>query len=643
MNLKKLKYCILICVASGLFLLPACNDDFMQQDPKVELAEGSFLKNEGDLPYYLNQLYNLYIIGHGTAWSDNTRQPLNVQGSPIIYNDVITDNLVLHGNASGRLNETFRTPSSGGGWDWTSLRLVNYFLRNYQLAAGSVSNPALLNKWAAEAYFFKAWDYYQKVLLFGEVPWYTFDLNTESPELYAPRTSRAVLMDSVLWSINYAVEHIQDNANPIGRINRDMANFLKARITLFEGTFRKYQTNLGLQGTANKWLEECVAACEAILATNRYQLYSAGTDPYWRLFTFKETPAADGNTEAILARIYDGQRQGHATYRYRDQNATRYSLGATRGLIDEYLCEDGRPIYIGGTEGNYVENPHFEGYDGLWTELNNRDPRLRQSIARPGEFTTIAAVGSGVMDQAVTGIIYPQIANTARPTTVTGYQVCKHWMNDKAEYDAVTNGRQTAVEFRLGELLLMLAEAKAELGTITDEDLDRTVNALRKRAGYNFVTYPDARLSLQNIPSDPRLDKIYAEKLDYSVSPILREIRRERRVELFMEGRRYEDLIRWKAGKLMTVPLRGMKFTEEKQKLYNGTNTGKPITAATARLGTEVWADSEGFLIAYPNDSRVIQGVLPWSDFRYFHPINLEQLTINRNLTQANGWDDIER
>ena len=99
--------------------------------------------------------------------------------------------------------------------------------------------------------------------------------------------------------------------------------------------------------------------------------------------------------------------------------------------------------------------------------------------------------------------------------------------------------------FRHGELLLIYAEAKAELGEITNDDLDITVNALRERAGFNFTKYPNAKLTLTNIPADPRLDAIYTKYLDYSVTPIIREIRRERRVETMMEGMRYEDLMRW--------------------------------------------------------------------------------------------------
>ncbi|MFV0268670.1 MAG: RagB/SusD family nutrient uptake outer membrane protein [Draconibacterium sp.] len=655
--MKKLKYYIVAFCLTGGILLSSCNDDFLQQDPIQELAEGSFLKNEGDLPLFLNQVYDDYIVGHQNSWAVSRVAPFyDVLGSPIMFKDLFSDNMVKTGNSSSRLNESYIVPQSGAneGWSWSSLRKINYFLRNYRMAEGSVTSADELNKWVAEAYFFKAWDYYNKVVIFGEVPWYVTDLNVDSEELYAPRTPRSELMDSVLWSINFAVDHLQEGSRPDGRINKNMANFLKARICLFEGTFRKYHTELGLESSANKFLQECVAACEEIIASGHYELYNAGTDSYWKMFSFQKTPATDGNTEAILARVYDGDKLGHATQRYFDQNnggaGGRYSKGATRGLIDEYLCIDGRPIYTGGSEGNYVKNPHFQGYDGLWTELENRDPRLRQTVARPGEFQTISPAGVGDMNIEKYGINYPAIAyNYARAngSTVTGYLFCKHWVCDFDEYNAVTNGTQTAVMFRYGEVLLMLAEAKAELGTFTQEDADRTINKLRERAGFDFNTYPNSKLNVSNLPDDPRLDRIYAEKLAYPVSPLIREIRRERRVEMVLEGQRYEDLMRWKAGKLMTVPLRGMKFTSEKQAMYDGSHeaatTPATWTAKKATIGKEVWVDGDGFLIAYPRDSRISDGTLPWSDKRYYWPIPFDQLTLNKNLTQSPGWEDIER
>ncbi|MDR0745544.1 MAG: RagB/SusD family nutrient uptake outer membrane protein [Mediterranea sp.] len=661
--MKTFRTIIALSAATIAVALTGCNDAFMQQDPTQQMAEGVFLKNEGDLPLYLNQFYSKYAEGMQSGYAESatiSNAPFGeaIRMPRLIGWDKMTDNALLNGTqlsanntgvADPRLNGTFVVPQTGvtTGWDWTSMRSLNYFLRNYTQAArdGDVSK---LDKYKAEALFFKAWDYYNKVLIFGEVPWFSSDLNVDSPELFAPRTTRTVLMDSVLNIINFAVDHLPEGTAPDGRINKDMANFLKMRICLFEGTFRKYHSNLNLPD-ANKFLTECVTAAQAIIATGHYELYTgAGEKSYHKMFTFLKTPQTDGNTEAILARTYDGANVGNATFRYFDQNQTKKygCFGASKGMLDEYLCIDGKTI----------ENSElFEGYDGLWTELNNRDPRLTQTVCRPGEYWSIwrnSGATKGVIDAKVHGITFPLIG-IFNASTVGGYRVIKHWVGDIAEYEATTKGTQTGVEFRYGEVLLSLAEAKAELGTITQDDIDLTINNLRMRAGYNIIAYPGSRLTIGSEPADARLDKIYADYVGYTPSPLIREIRRERRVEMAWEGLRYMDLIRWKAGKLMTVPLRGMKMTLEKQNIYKEKRELNPdkkdhsdeivIPASYVAIkDKDYFLDTEGFIICYPKDPNVSNGVLPWSDKRYYWPIPKQEIELNDNLTQSsydgNSW-----
>jgi hypothetical protein len=647
-------------------ILTSCNDDFMQQDPFNSLAEGSFLKSEGDLPLYLNQLYNVYAQGHQTGNAYDYTPPFYItRGSQLMYGDLLTDNAVgftgPDGNLANRLQGTWQAPSSATtaltstdntGWRWGNLRTINYFLNHYRDVEGS--SPEALNKWVAEAYFFKAWDYYWKIVALGEVPWLEKDLNINSPELFGPRTSRTVLADSILNCLNFAAQHIAlpEGSSADGRVNRAMVNFLKARFCLFEGTFRKYHTELNLQATADKFLNECVTACNAIISSGKYQLYDVpsevGNDPYWHLF--KLNGMTGGNhKEAILARVYDGEKLGHGTSRYFNMNrgnaSGRYCKGATKDFIDEYLCIDGLPI---------TSSTQFKGYDGDdWRELDNRDPRLRQTVVKPGEYITIFNRDDhgGAIDKALQGLKYPEItyncptANqvaTAGPS-VTGYLIIKHWTNEQIDNQSSTSGSQTAQIFRYAEVLLMYAEAKAELNTITNEDLELTVNALRKRAGFNFTTYPNSRLTLQNIPQDNRIDNLYQQYAGYVPSPILREIRRERRVEMAMEGLRREDLVRWKAGKFIEKPIRGMKFTDEKQKLYDGTNTDKTKSAPKAILNADVFVDSEGFIIGYPKSPNVTGGVVKWDDKYYYNPIPLQELELNKELVQNPGWQDIKR
>lgn len=631
-NLKK--YILVLGIAS--VLLPGCNDDFMERYPQDQLTDESFWKTETDIKLMLNSLYPLYIIGHQSGWAQDKSPALNVTGSPLMYGDVYSDNCVKTGNEFRSMAGELIVPTGAtaeSGWYWWNLRKVNFFLNRYDRADISQEKK---NAYAAEAYFFKAWDYYRKVVLFGDVPWITRDLNVDSEELYAARTPRAEVMDSVLMCINKAIEWLPTKENQESeRLNKDQANFLKARICLFEGTFRKYHTELGLQESANKWLEEAVKACEALLG--KYSLYKDGEKTYWKMFTATDV---SGNPEVILARNYLENKVGHAAQRYFNQNHdNRQSMGATRGLVDEYLCIDGRPIYIGGSENSYEKNPNFVGY-GKWTELENRDPRLTQTICRPGEYVTIYK--GGVLDIEKNGITYPGLSYSDRGSTVTGYRVIKHWMGDMVEENRTLNGIQAAIEFRYAELLLNYAEAKYELnGTLSQADVDLTINALRERAGFDFSKYPTAKLTVGQEPADPRLNKIYAEKLDYAVSPLLREIRRERRVELAIENHRYEDLMRWKAGNLLTVPFRGMNFLAV-QDLYDGSHTANPETAVKVELGKTVFADEDGFVICYPKSpyQNTVKGTLPWEDYRYYWPIPKEELVMNPNLVQNKGWED---
>jgi hypothetical protein len=637
----------------------------MQQAPIDQMADGTFFTKEADLPLYLDGLYRYYVYGHGIGGTNSSAHDkgfLAVKaGSQIIFGDAFSDNTVYAGaSPDTKLQGTYDTPSSASSdfnapWNWKKLRKVNYFLNHYK----ETGDPEKLKKYAAEAYFFKAWDYYLKLLALGEVPWLDKELNTESEEMYSPRMPRAELVGKILECFDFAIENLAENEISSGRINKDMARFLKARFCLFEATFRKYHKLGGLDYEG--LFRQSRDAAKAIIDKGKYELYRHPTarDSYWRLFVQKGTPETESNQETILARVYDGVKLGHDNPRYWGfNNHTRYCMGATVAMLEDYLCEDGRPVYIGGAPGHYEKNPLFKGYDGMWEELDNRDPRLRQTVCKPGEYATVFDYPNGTYGLETTGIIYPTVTYTTGGgspvkmynSTVTGYRFIKHWMPEKANWEANANGVQTAHMFRYGELLLIYAEARAELGEITNEDLDLTVNALRIRAGYDFAKYPNARLTLSNIPNDPRLDAIYAEKLDYSLPPILREIRRERRVEMMLEGMRYEDLIRWKAGRLFTVPARGMKMTTEKIALYdNRIDKLNPVTGIKetavpkVQIGNDVIVDAEGFIIPYPTSPTVVNGIHPWDDKRYFYPIPLNEMLLNPKLTQNPGWKDINR
>lgn len=649
--------------------LPACNDSFLDRAPKDKLAGDAFWSDEETMKLYVNAMYNEYIWGHD---QDPSRPPFGTR-SGLVYTDSYSDNAICsrYNNITTWFTDKYTVPTSvsstgaTSGWYWYSMRRINYFLTNYEKASNTPET--VRQRYAGEVLFFKAWDYYRRVQIYGDVPWYDTDLNTGSPELYKARDKREVVMGKVLECIDQAIAWLPEPSGStpaVGRINKDMANHLKSRICLYEGTYRKYHTELGLESTAKTWLEECVKAAQAVVdSKQKYALYNNGDeDTYFKLFAFKGSEVT-GVKEAILAKEYNSElgKTNDLTRYYFDNR--HMGIAAQKSLVDEYLCADGRPIYSAGSPGSFTPNPLFEGF-GKWTELNNRDPRMTQTIMRPGEYISVFDKTTNTYEPAKKGIEFPCLAISSAGNETSGYRFVKHFLPDGKTID-VSTGTQGAIEFRYAETLLNLIEAKAELAdlggaAVTQDDLDLTVNALRQRAGYDFATYPTAKLLVNDNFDDPRLDGIYQDKLGYKLPFLIREIRRERRVEMVLEAQRYWDLMRWKAGPLLTVPMRGILFNDELKSLYDGTHStlatgvvnsdGYKEWAPKAVDGTSVFTDSEGFLILHAQSTGlpVVQttplittGVAYWNDASsYYFPIPLSETVFpGTECKQTTGWE----
>ncbi len=601
MNIKYLLVGILLVFMMG------CNDDFMERYPLDELSDQNFWRSESDLELCCNSFYDDYVRGHGTKWANTTRQPYGYQDSWLCYGDLHSDNGVTKNyayvkNINGKYIEP--TAAGSGGWTWSNVRALNYFLVNYK--RGDIED-AKRNVYAGEIMMFKAWEYFEKVKAFGEVPWYTEPLETNSEGLYAPRTPRAELMDSILMCIDKAIAWLPEKGvEKPSRLNKDMALHLKARICLYEGTFRKYHTELSMSG--DKFLREAAEACEQLM-NGSYAIWSTGdpTTDYHSLFVQDDYSS---NPEILLWKEYAADILGHATLRYYNFNLRMYA-SCSKSMVEAYLCEDGLPISISSL---------YKGDDSIQSEFMNRDPRLRQTIAHPGEYifdpsnTGLTQMGKGYNNAM------PNIPGTHSWPTATGYRAIKYWKNDQEEMDRVYNGIMPAPIFRYAEVLLNYAEVKAELGECDQAILNQTVNLIRDR-----VEMP--HLTIGSIPDDSDYDSQYATYCGYVPSPLLREIRRERRVELGWENFRWDDLLRWKAGKLLLKPeaVLGMKFHQYQ---YPDLEVGK-----------DVQLNADGFIEPYQltlPDGRAFE-----EPKQYYFPIPLEDLVMNKNLKQNPGWKDI--
>jgi len=491
-------------------------------------------------------------------------------------NDNASDNMAPN-NRNAFLAGTYVVPANGGGWDWESIRACNFFLKR---TATAELPEAVKQKYNAEIRFFRALFYWQKVVRFGDVPILETDLDEVSPELYAPKNPHKEVMDFVLKDLDYAIANLGDPTSE-NRVHKYAAHALKSRIALWEGTFRKYH---GL-GDEQVYLTAAAAAAEAVINAGLYDVYSTGkpNDDYRNLFIQDDLTK---NKEAILASIYITNIATTGFTRTVSQSGS----GFTKDFVRSYLCTDGLP---------YALSPLYKGEDTPAAEVENRDPRYAQTIATPGFVYTQNPDGSKLL------INQPNIGTSA---TSTGYQPIKGRSSDPALFNANQDNIDRFI-FRYAEVLLNFAEAKAELGQLDQAVVDQTINKLRARVGM-------PNLVIANLVADP--NAIFP-----TLSLPLQEIRRERRVELAGDGFRFNDLLRWKAGKLLENPatITGMKLTPAYKALYPASQVANlPL-------------DANGYIRVYTNINN-----WTWNDRMYLYPLPLDQLTLNTKLTQNPGW-----
>jgi hypothetical protein len=585
-----MKYFKFISIITAVIIIISCSEDFLERYPLDELSPNDFFKNPEQLEIYANRFYILL--------------PAHADYSITFWSEKNSDNLVP-GTFDPRLGGTRSLPTSAaeGGWIWDEIRQANYFLAYCHKAEGI---PADINHYIGEVRFFRAFLYFDKLKIFGDVPWINKPLNTTSEELYTSRISRRIIADSIIADLDFAISNLKtvEKAPPF-RINKEIAMLLKARVCLYEGTWEKCHsgTVFGVNGSDGSDLIQLAAeTANLLMQSNKYSIYKGPSgSEYGSLFNQTDYT---GNPEVMLWKKFD-IGLGIANNVSRSMAGGAGDLGISKSLIDSYLCTDGQPVSV---------SPLFQGRDSLEMEVANRDPRLMQSIFLKGYDQIINAPGT--LNQKYN---LPSIDGAGDARNTTGYAILKGHNPEYSQQVNNLNGTTGSVIFRYAEALLIYAEAKAELQTITQEDLDRSINLIRDRVGM-----PD--LVLSNIVTDPSWDFP-------SLSPVINEVRRERRIELMLEGQRWDDLARWRAHNLITGkrPL-GIK--------YIGTNLegaykdflGNP----NIFVGINLFVDENGFIDPYQRVLPSGYGFDPDRD--YLSPIPSDEITLNDKLTQNPGW-----
>lgn len=591
---SKKYYSKLLSVIILALVISSCD---LTEAPKSTTSLDAVFGSENGLQLYVNSFYEYLPSANDITRGDG----MSDYGST---NSVTAIEFVIPGAVTA---ETFNQ-----GWGWGQLRNINYFLVNN-------NNPEIPQEIRAHyngiARFFRALFYYEKVKQFGDVPWLDEPLDVEDDRLLAERDSRQFVMDKVLEDLNYAIDNIIIfDESSRSQITISVALALKSRIALFEGTFRKYHPNLGLQNTADDWLAESADAALTIMQSGAYILYTgSGINSSYRNLFITDSPNSD---EDILSIVSDeGLGIRHSANWWLTSGTFGIRLNFTRQFINTYLMEDGTP---------FTSQPGFETMSFI-EETQNRDPRLRQTIRTP-DYTRINA---GVVVAAPPTFTYTQ----------TGYQPIK-WVLDDVGIDGGNNNTNSVTIFRYAEVLLNYAEAKAELGTLTQTDWSNTIGYLRERAGItgNIHSLP--------VDVDPYLQQTYFPGIS---DPVLLEIRRERGIELVFEGFRFDDIRRWAAGELMEMPWKGF-YVESANEYIDLSGDGEPnvyfyttpsapenqisgVQYVNVGIDQHILTNSEsGELIWLPNIQRV------WEDKKYLYPVPQVHILRNPNLTQNPGW-----
>ncbi|PZX56770.1 RagB/SusD family nutrient uptake outer membrane protein [Algoriphagus chordae] len=577
-------------------LSTSCNDDFLQRDPHVSITSDQFFRNVQDLETYTNGFYSQMQYSFEDLGSDNIS--LNTGSNEV-------DQVLVGGVSAGNV----------GGWsDWSDLRRINYMLARVDDVVGS---EVEINHFIGIARLFRAWFYIDKVQRYSDVPWYDVDLSdTDEELLYKEKDPREIVVDNIIADLEFAAVNVKDGTDRT-RVTKYAAIALLSRFALYEGTFRKYHPELGLTGSENALLERALSAAEEVISSGAFSVYSTGSvDDYSNLF---KSPNLNGNPEMIWW-VDSDEKLGvgnntHVVYNW------QWSL--SKDLADTYLMGDGTPFT---SQTDFDKKPFVKMFA-------DRDPRMMATIVHPGFKTTEA--GDPVRTSPNFG----------------GYLQVKYYPNESERKGWNLNYTDLPV-IRYAEVLLNLAEAKAELGTLNQGDLDRTVNVLRSRVGM-----PALQLG---IIADPYLGAQYPA---ISGNGTLLELRRERRVELACEGFRYSDMMRWAAGDNFNLGQEGMYFPS--LGAFDVTGDGIEDIAILEKPG------SEGVLSGFSEEVRnslskfylLDENGTPQSFYLsegnkgfvrftknkdnppmfegpkyYYRPIPQQQLVLNPNLEQTTFW-----
>lgn len=419
--------------------------------------------------------------------------------------------------ASG--NATPQNAKFAGDWSYyyKTIKSCNQFLANVD--QNTTLGTATLNRLKAEVRFIRAFEDFNLSKWYGDIPLVNNDISQDEAKNIA-RTPKADVVNFIVSELNDILPSLptkdQLSAAENGRITKGAALALEARVLLYQG---------------NR-MAEVAAICESLMNGTTNGSYSLNSN-YGNLFS---DPATNkNNTETILSLQYvPATTRTWSDYWDFAPNSVGgrvNALAPTQELVNDYVMLNGKGITDTGS--GYDENNPYA----------NRDPRLTATIVYDRYNWNN---GGGVNGTSKVIYIKPgsdptrpgpdEYSSGRQSSSPTGYYWRKYF--DPSALTSFVSGNNLHL-FRYAEILLDYAEAKSSLGQMDAAVWSKTIGALRSRAGF---TDPNA--------------------LNYPGGDVTDVIRRERRVELALEGTRIDDIRRWKiADKVLDGYVHGARFS----------------------------------------------------------------------------------
>lgn len=480
-------------------LAVSCSD-FLDTPPEDVFTDDNFWTSENNVKTYSWLNYNTFN-GYG-----------NNAGTTADFYFHATATGLIDDNLAMNVFTNFLTAPNATNSNWNEYYTL---IRRCNLMLERVPNVPMdqvkKNHYIGVAKFFRAHTYFRLAQQFGNVPYTDQYLAQSDANVYKPALSRAEVIDNVIKDLEEAIPMLLNVDDNNVTVNKYTAYALLSRVCLTEGTYRKY--NLGQNGST--YLQKAKDAALAVMNNNSYKLNADWKSLY-------NSVELLGNTEVILAKRYIKGVLGNGIQAY--TNTSTVQNGLTKFAAESYVTTNGLPIKQAG-------NTQYLGDNTIANTFANRDPRFAKA------FSTADYAYS---DKPYNGL-----------TSITGYvfQLYNNPATTGTEVTTIGQNQIDAPVFTLSEVYLNYAEACAELGTVTNNDLNLSINKVRTRAGIAILTTDGTNAAANGVQIDDPQRTTALEQISGIVNPIIWEIRRERRIE-FMSWTtmRKEDLMRWKKG-----------------------------------------------------------------------------------------------